>query len=61
MDNDDRWDARWALMKIAGPKGWQEAALGFNLVKDNQQDAACDEAAVNAKEEQRCMITLPVH
>ena len=55
----DRWSAGIALMQAASPDGWRGVADASNLVRVNQEAlAACREAAVKAKKEQRCMVTV---
>jgi hypothetical protein len=56
----DRWHAGIALMQAGSPDGWRGVADASNLVRVNQEAlAACREAAVKAKKEQRCTITVP--
>lgn len=56
----DRWNAGSALMQAGSPDGWRGVVDASNLVRGNQEAlSACREAAVKAKKEQRCMITVP--
>lgn len=56
----DRWDAGEALMQTGSPDGWNSAVNAWNLVRANQKEiAACSEAAVKTKKDQRCTITVP--
>src|ERR1035437_3652809 len=56
----DRWNAGIALMQAGSPDGWRGVADASNLARVNQDAlAACREAAVKAKKEQRCTITVP--
>jgi hypothetical protein len=58
--NTDRWNAGQALMRADSPDGWNSAVNAWNLVRANQMEiAACNEAAVNTKKDQRCVITVP--
>jgi hypothetical protein len=55
----DRWNAGIVLMQAASPDGWRGVADASNLVRVNQEAlATCREAAVKAKKEQRCTITV---
>jgi hypothetical protein len=58
--NADRWNAGIALMQAGSPDGWRGLADASDLVRVNQEAlAACRDATVKAKKEQRCTITVP--
>ncbi|BCH68448.1 hypothetical protein RvVAT039_pl12810 (plasmid) [Agrobacterium vitis] len=57
--NADHWNAGISLMQSGSPTGWHGLMVANNLFRDNQEALnACSEAAVRAKKDQRCTITV---
>jgi len=57
--NADRWNAGAALMKSGSPREWNNLVAASDLVRDNRDAlVACAEAAVTAKKDQRCTVTV---
>ncbi|PWU70725.1 hypothetical protein DK867_23200 [Ochrobactrum sp. POC9] len=57
--NNDRWKAGIALMESGSPEGWRSIVEASELVQANRQALdVCSRAAVNAKKDQRCTITV---
>ncbi|MBB5374535.1 DUF6118 family protein [Acidocella aromatica] len=56
-----RWNAGWALLQAADQVGAQQAAVGLNLVRDNQAAiAACQEVAIRSRKDQSCTVIVKV-
>jgi hypothetical protein len=56
----DRWNAGGALMEAQDPQAWRTLSDAVKLTGENQAAlAACREAAVKAKKEQRCGVVVP--
>jgi hypothetical protein len=57
--NTDRWSAGWELLQADSPAAQQQAAIGFNLIKANQQAfIACQAAANKADSAQKCFVIV---
>lgn len=57
----DRWGAGWALLEAASHEGAVRIADAARLVTSNEDTlAACREAAIKSKREQRCTLSIPV-
>jgi hypothetical protein len=59
MLGQDRWGAGWALLEAASAGSTAQIADAARLVKANEGPlAACREAAIKSKREQRCMVLI---
>ncbi|OYV55936.1 MAG: hypothetical protein B7Z71_12985 [Acidocella sp. 21-58-7] len=59
MDQPDRWDTGWALLRAAKPGDATNASTGYNLVQANQAAlVACQQAAANERKDQKCPIIV---
>jgi len=57
--NADRWNAGISLMRSGSPRDWNNLVSASDLVRANRAAlTACAEAAVTAKQDQRCTITV---
>ena len=57
--NADRWNAGAVLMKLGRPGEWNNLAAANDLVRNNRDAlVACAEAAVTAKRDQKCTVTV---
>ena len=60
MLGEDRWSAGWTLLEAASAGSTAQIAEAARLVKANEGAlAACREAAIKSKREQRCMVLVP--
>ena len=56
--NADRWNAGISLMRSGSPRDWNNLVSASDLVRANRAAlTACAEAAVTAKQDQRCTVT----
>ncbi|OYV47889.1 MAG: hypothetical protein B7Z77_11525 [Acidocella sp. 20-58-15] len=61
MDQPDRWDTGWALLRAAKPGDATNASTGYNLVQANQAAlVACQQAAAKEGKDQKCTVIVKV-
>ncbi|OYV48249.1 MAG: hypothetical protein B7Z77_10845 [Acidocella sp. 20-58-15] len=59
MDQPNRWDTGWALLRAAKSEDASDAATGYNLVQSNRAAlVACLQKAINEGKDQKCTIMV---